>query len=55
MIYLLVINIEEIYNKTIKIFDQDFQTINFQGEEIIDCYYCWSDANFVNDAVAGFV
>lgn len=34
-IYLPVLNKEEIYNITIKVLDQDFQPVNFRGEEII--------------------
>lgn len=35
LIYLPVINKEEIYNITIKVLDQDFRPVNFRGEEII--------------------
>lgn len=35
LIYLPVLNKEEIHNITIKVLDQDFQLVNFRGEEII--------------------
>lgn len=35
LIYLPVLNKEEIYNITIKVLDQDFRPVNFRGEEII--------------------
>lgn len=35
LIYLPVLNKEEIYNITIKVLDQDLKLVNFRGEEII--------------------
>lgn len=35
LIYLPVLNKEEIYNITIKVLDQNFRAVNFRGEEII--------------------